>query len=144
MSNPEVCLAYGNCVHESAQPFQNPQNSGSAWTEIKTCLLNACDTVCGWTQSGRPKCKETWWWNDEVDSTIKGKYFQAKRKAKSAVYAARKRAQEEKFGDLKSNDLRNQIFKEARRMKMKIKILQEKNASKTMMMAIWLLMINQN
>ena len=71
-------------------------------------------------------------WNDEVDSTIKekrqlwkewqkaadkGKYLQAKRKAKSAVYTARKRAQEDKFGDLKSNDQRNQIIKEARRMK---------------------------
>ena len=38
-------------------------------------------------------------------------------KAKSVVYAARKRAQEDKFDDLKNNDHRNQIFKEARRMK---------------------------
>ena len=132
MSNPEVRLEYGNCVHESAQSFQNPHNSDSAWTEIKTCLPNACDTVCGWTRGGKPKRKETWWWNDEVDSTIKEKrrlwkewqkggdkekYLQAKRKAKSAVYTARKRAQEDKFGDLKSNDQRNQILKEARRMK---------------------------
>ena len=64
----------------------------------------------------KPKRKETWWWNDEVDLTIKEKrrlwkewqkggdkekYLQAKRKAKSAVYVARKRAQEDKFGDLK-------------------------------------------
>ena len=98
LSNPEVRLQYRNSVHESAQYFQNPNNSDSAWSEIKTCLLNACDTVCGWT------------WGKE-------KYLQAKRKAKSAVYAARKRAQEDKFGDLKSNDQRNRIFKEARRMK---------------------------
>ena len=26
LSNPEVRLEYGNCVHESAQSFQNPQN----------------------------------------------------------------------------------------------------------------------
>ena len=130
LSNPEVRLEYGNCVHESAQSFLNPQNSDIAWTEIKTCLLNACDTACDWTRGGKPKRKETWW-NDEVDSTIKEKirlwkdwqkggdkekYLQAKRKAKSAVYAARKRAQEDKFGDLKSDDQRNQIFKEARRM----------------------------
>ena len=70
------------------------------------------NTVWGWTRGGKPKRKETWW-NDEVDSTIKEKrrlwkewqkggdkekYLQAKRKAKSAVYAARKRAQEDKFG----------------------------------------------
>ena len=48
-------------------------NSDSAWSEIKTCLLNACDTVCGWTRGGKPKRKETWWWNDEVDSIIKEK-----------------------------------------------------------------------
>ena len=132
LSNPEVRLQYRNSVHESAQYFQNPNNSDSAWTEIKTCLLNACDTICGWTRGGKPKRKETWWWNDEVDSIIKEKrrlwkewqkggdkekYLQAKRKAKFAVYAARKRAQEDKFGDLKSNDQRNRIFKEARRMK---------------------------
>lgn len=75
---------------------------------------------------------ETWWWNDEVDSAIKEKrrlwkewqkggekekYLQAKRKAKSAVHAARKSAQEAKFGDLTSNDQRNLIFKKARKMK---------------------------
>ena len=122
LSNLEVRLEYGNCVHKSAQSFQNPQNSDSAWTEIKNALLNAYNTVCGWTRSGKPKLKETWWWNDEVDSTIKEKirlwnewqkggdkekYLEAKRKAKSAVYAARKRVQEGKFGDLKSNDQRN-------------------------------------
>ena len=132
MSNPEVHLESGNCVHESAQSFQNPQNSDSAWTKIKNCLLNACNTVCGGTEGGETKHKETWWWNDEVNSTIKEKrqlwnkwqkggdkekYLLAKRKAKSAVYPARKRAQEEKFGGLKSNDQRIQIFKEACRMK---------------------------
>ena len=53
--------------------------------------------MCSWTRGGKPKRKETWWWN-EVDSTIKEK---------------RRRL----FGDLKSNDQRNQIFKEARRIK---------------------------
>ena len=73
LSNPEVRLGYGNCVHESAQSFQNPQNSDGAWTEIKTCLLNACDIIFGWTLGGKLKHKETWWWNDEVDSSIKEK-----------------------------------------------------------------------
>ena len=90
VTKPEVRLEYRNCVHESAQSFKNPQNADSAWTEIKTCLLNTCNTVCGLTRGGKPKRKETWWWND---------------------------AQEDKFGNLKSNDQRNQIFKEARRMK---------------------------
>ena len=58
LSNPEVRLKYGNCIHESAQSFQSPQNSDSAWTEIKTCLLNACNTLCGWTRGGKPKRKK--------------------------------------------------------------------------------------
>ena len=73
VTKPEVRLEYRNCVHESAQSFKNPQNADSAWAEIKTCLLNACNTVCGLTRGGKPKSKETWWWNDEVDSIIKEK-----------------------------------------------------------------------
>ena len=58
------------------------------------------------------KKKDDWVEGGDIE-----KYLQAKRKTKSAVYAARKRAQEDKFGDLKYNDQCNQIFKEARRMK---------------------------
>lgn len=47
------------------------------------------------------------------------KYLQTERKAKSAVHAATKSVQEAKFGDAKSNDQRNQVFKEAYRMKSK-------------------------
>ena len=100
---------------------------------ISQCLLEASETVCGWTSGGPPKQKETWWWNDEVDFHIKEKrrcwkswqkgettkepYLEAKRRAKSAVYTARKSAQEAKFGDLRSSEQRNKIFKEARKMK---------------------------
>ena len=132
LSGPEVRLQFGNYVHESAQSFQNPQHSDRTWKEIKTCLRNASDTACGWTCGGKIRRIETWWWNDVVDCAIKEKrrlwkdwqeggdkeqYLQAKRKAKSAIYATRKSAQEAKFGDFKSNDKKNQIFKEARMMK---------------------------
>ena len=56
-------------------------------------------------------------WKEWQKGGDKEKYIKAKRKAKSAAYTARKSAQEARFGDLKSNDQRNQIFKEARRMK---------------------------
>ena len=39
------------------------------------------------------------------------------RAAKSAIYHAKKTAQEEKFSDLNSNDKKKQIFKLARKMK---------------------------
>ena len=95
MSNPEVCLQHGNCVHESAPSFQHPQNPENTWNRIKTCLLDTSNTASGWECGG--KRKETWWWNDVVDYAIKDKrrlwkewqkgedkekYLQAKRKAK--------------------------------------------------------------
>ena len=102
------------------------------WEEIKSCLLDACDQTCGWTK-GAPRRKETWWWDDTVENTIKLKrklwkewkkglkskdeYLAAKRKAKSTVYFAKKSANDRKFGDLNSTEQRNLIFKMARKMK---------------------------
>ena len=158
MSNPELRLEYGNSIHESAQSFQNPQNSDSTWTEIKACLLNACYAVCGRTRSGKPKRKETWWWNDEVDSTIKEKrrlwkewpkggdkksIFQQKGR-QSPLYTLQEK--EHKKTNLVILKAIINVIKSLTKLverKMKIKILKEKNASR-MMMAIWLLMINQN
>ena len=87
---------------------------------------------CGWTKS-TPRRKETWWWDDTVSNAIKLKrkfwkewkkgikskeeYLVAKRSAKSAVYFAKKSANEKKFGDLNSTEKRNTIFKMARKMK---------------------------
>ena len=133
LSDLDVLLRFGNCVHESAQFFQSPQNSDRTWNKFKADLLNASDTACGWTRGDKRRRRETWWWSDVVDCAIQEKrrlwkewqkdgdkkYLQTERKAKSAVYAATKSAQEVKFGDAKSNDQRNQVFKEAYRMKSK-------------------------
>ena len=75
------------------------------WSALKSCLLDASDRVCGWTK-GQVRRRETWWWNDEVDRAIKVKrrlwkewkaggskeqYLEAKRTAKSKVYAVKKK-----------------------------------------------------
>ena len=132
LKEPEVLNLYRNIVCESAQAFEYPKDPDSAWTEIKSCLLAASDSACGWTSGNKPKRKDTWWWNDEVDFAIKEKrrlwkewqkggdkekYLRAKRTAKSTVYSARKHAQEVKYGNLRSKEQRNLIFKEARKMK---------------------------
>ena len=101
--DPDVRLWFQNSDRESAHFFEYLQNSDSVWNKIKTCLLDTSDTTCGWTRGGNPRLKETWWWNDVMDCTIKEKnsgmsgrkvdikkYLQAKRKGKSAVYTARK------------------------------------------------------
>ena len=104
----------------------------SIWTGIKPCLSNACDSVCGWTKGNCKQERETWWWDETVESLLKqkwklwkewqkggskDKYLEAKRKAKSGVYAAKRKAQEEKFSQLKRSDGKIFIFKLAERMK---------------------------
>ena len=100
--------------------------------EIKSCLLEACDKVCGWTRGGKQQKRKTWWWNDYVDEVIKQKrklwkewqnggdkkkYLVAKRTAKATVYDAEKKAQSENLSDLESKHGKNYVFKFAKRMK---------------------------
>ena len=110
-------------MDNSVGSFVYPPKVDQAWNEVKSCLLSACDTVCGWTKGSGPIRRETWWWNDEVEECISKKrklwkewqkggskepYLLAKRKAKQAVYHARKVAQDAKFGNLSLNDQKNQ------------------------------------
>ena len=45
----------------------------SIWTEIKSCLINFCDSVCVWTKGNCKQERETWWWDETVDSLVKQK-----------------------------------------------------------------------
>ena len=103
----------------------------SKWSLLKGCLLDASDNVCGWTK-GPVRRRETWWWNRKVDNAIKEKrrlwkewkagsskepYLEAKRRAKSEVYAAKRRAEEERFPNvLTRDDQKNEVFKIAKQM----------------------------
>ena len=81
----------------------------SILTKIKSCLINARDYVGGWTKGNSKKERKTWWRDETVKSLVnlkrklwkgwqmggsKGKYLEAKRKAKSDVYVAKRKAQE--------------------------------------------------
>ena len=93
---------------------------------------STCDSVRGSTKGNSKQERETWRWDKTVDSLVKQKrklwkewqkggsnekYLEAKRKAKSGVYVAKRKAQEEKFSQLESSDGKNFIFKLAKRMK---------------------------
>ena len=119
LQKPEVQEKYKKVVEEninSSTLLSNPDSEAdveSIWTEIKSCLINACDSVCGWTKGYCKQERETWWWDETVDSSVKQKrkllqewqkggskekYLEAKKKAKSGVYVVTKgKAQEEKF-----------------------------------------------
>ena len=133
LKDPETCAEFEEIVNNSAIGDINDNiDINTYWNEIKACLFSACDKVCGWTRGGKQKQRETWWWDNSVNKIIKQKrklwkewqkggdkekYLEAKRKAKSAVYAAKKKAQEENLSNLKSRDGKNYIFKLAKRMK---------------------------
>ena len=114
----EVQEKYKRAVVESINSstlLPDPDSEADAesiWTEIKSCLINACDFVCGWAKGNCKKERETWWWDETVESLVKQKrklckewqkrgskekYLEAKRKAKSGVYVAKRKAQEEKL-----------------------------------------------
>ena len=131
LQKPEVSEEYRKLVQESIRSFSSSDDVNGAWNNIKSCLLNSCDTACGWT-SGQSRHKETWWWNNVVDKAVKEKrrlwkawqngeskerYLAAKREAKSVVYAAKKSAQEQKFSNLENREGRNFVFKLAQKLK---------------------------
>ena len=44
----------------------------SLWKNIKKCLLEVSDEVCGRTK-GPQRHKESWWWNKEVGRVVEEK-----------------------------------------------------------------------
>ena len=54
------------------------------WTKLKNVLLESADKACGRTK-GRPKRKETWWWNEDVAKAVNQKrsLFNVWKKSKS-------------------------------------------------------------
>ena len=42
-------------------------------TEIKSCLINACDSVCGRTKGTCKQIRATWWWDETIENVVKQK-----------------------------------------------------------------------
>ena len=118
------------CVDEYKNGCDVTSNVEGCWKVLKDSLLTAADKVCGWTK-GPPRHKETWWWNDEVDTAVKEKrelwknwklgkisknlYLEAKRRSKRAVYKAKSEAEKRRFSDVgRRDDQRNEVFKIAK------------------------------
>ena len=56
-------------------------NVEGVWNGLKSCLLEVVEDVCG-RSKGRPRHRETWWWNDDVAEAVdqKRKLFRFGRK----------------------------------------------------------------
>ena len=103
------------------------------WRGFKNGLLETADKVCGRTK-GRPKHRETWWWNDKVAKVVEDKrrlfkvwkkskceidkaaYTLAKNMARAEVAKAQEAGRKE-FGDmLDKADGEGQVFKVAKQI----------------------------
>ena len=131
LNDPSILEEYLSQVDEALNNLTPTDSVEQAWLDVRDTILNSIDTSCGWTKSGNVP-RETWWWNDTVDSAIKEKrrlwkawkmggskeeYLAAKRSAKSAVYEAKKNSAEEKFSNLQGDrEKLNYVFKSARKL----------------------------
>ena len=130
LKEPTVQEEYERVFKSKVNAFNNVEASTEEiWNQLKTALLDTTNETCGKTKK-QPHKRETWWWNDEVNSAIaekrrcwkawkqgggKEQYLQAKRNAKQTVYTAKKTAEEKKFSDLKPG--MDDIFKIAKQLR---------------------------
>jgi hypothetical protein len=69
----EIADAYHTTYHLQGKVFDicNPEsNVEDVWYKLKTSLLDTAKEVYGTSKNHQWK-KETWWWKDKVDETIK-------------------------------------------------------------------------
>ena len=130
LKEPTVQEEYERVFKSKVNVFNNVEASTEEiWNQLKTALLDTTNETCGKTKKWHHK-RETWWWNDEVNSAIaekrrcwkawkqgggKEQYLQAKRNAKRTVYTAKKTAEGKKFSDLKPG--MDDIFKIAKQLR---------------------------
>ncbi|MBN3271385.1 CFDP2 protein, partial [Polyodon spathula] len=97
------------------------------WTEMSHILEEAATRVCGKTRGGRPRETEEWWWDLEVQETLKEKkkalkdgtgeleeYKRLKKVAKRSVARAKERAWKEWHEKLETKEGEDQIYKTAK------------------------------
>jgi hypothetical protein len=103
------------------------------WNGFKSCLLEVSENVCG-KSKGRPRHRETWWWNDEVARAVEQKrksyrvwrrtksvhdaaaYQVSKRLAKQVVYKAQDAERKQLVEKLDEEEGRGNLFRVARQM----------------------------
>ena len=54
-------------------------NYTGSWDEVKSTLLEAAEQVCGRTSGKRGHERETWWWSEELQESIKQKHLAFKK-----------------------------------------------------------------
>ena len=132
-----------NLFRQRVQERADTRSAGNVdtiWNELRNCLLEVSEDLCGKAR-GRQRHEKTWWWNDDVAKVIKEKqrlfriydkskgteektlieenkqrYLQIKREAKKAVHQAQE-IEYRKFGEkLDIEDGKGNIFRVAKQI----------------------------
>jgi hypothetical protein len=54
-------------------PWHEGGDANSMWMEMTTCIRKVASEEFGVTKGGKHEAKETWWWNEKVQKSIKEK-----------------------------------------------------------------------
>jgi hypothetical protein len=54
-------------------PWHEGGDANSMWMKMTTCIRKVALEEFGVTKGGKRETKETWWWNEKVQKTIKEK-----------------------------------------------------------------------
>ena len=138
LRDPATASRFHEAVRERLGTDIDCPSVESAWSNLKTSLLDATKEVCGLSRNHHWR-KETWWWNDQVETAVSEKrahfkayntlrkrgttpealnartaYLEAKRAAKHAVRLAKSEAEAVKFRDIDTHG--SGIYRLARQM----------------------------
>ena len=121
---------------EKKEAVRNEISVEGIWNDLKTCMLEVTEEVCGKAKAP-PRQKETWWWNDEVKTAVdekrilflkwknskqeqdKKNYSLAKNKAKKVIARAQEEERQRFVDDLEREDRKGNIFRVAKKMTQK-------------------------
>ena len=63
---------YRDKVEEEYQP-EADTNAEESWKLFKKVVMRAAEEVCGTTKGGKHLERETWWWTEEVQESMRRK-----------------------------------------------------------------------
>ena len=124
------------------------------WDKTAEMLRKTAETVLGVTFGKRKGDKETWWWNEEVQKSIKEKkeakkawdkirdentkkiYKEKKNKAKKAVAMAKGRAYDDLYARLETKEGEKELYRLARQRNRAVKDVQHVRVKKDKMVML--------
>ena len=133
LRDEDVAGSFCTRLNAMQEGLETSEDVDGRWRAGRDCLTKAAGEICGHTR-GKPRHKETWWWNEEVRELVDRKrrlwkiwktkrteetrqeYCQARKATKKAVAEAKKIKAKEFADELDSDEGRRNVFRVARQM----------------------------